>query len=166
VTPAGIVSALVSAVPSPERALASERPAPLGLEPSAVDAEEAPKPPPSEGPLSPVSLIAAALGRFREASGTSASAEAEAPAPEPHSPFEVARAVLDELAAHSGEAIVEAQAQGRLFSEFGAVIAEAYEFYRRRVGPGADPAPFRAALRELWNVDLDPTPGLSDSGGA
>lgn len=71
-------------------------------------------------------------------------------------PHNVARAVLDDLASHSGEAIAASQAQGHLFREFGAVIAEAYEFYRRRVGPGADPAPFRAALKERWGVDLEP----------
>jgi len=71
-------------------------------------------------------------------------------------PNNIARAVLDDLAAHSGEAISASQAKGHLFREFGPVIAEAYEFYRRRVGPGADPGPFRAALKERWGVDLEP----------
>ncbi len=76
--------------------------------------------------------------------------------PAPETPEAVARRVLDELAAHSGEAIAASRADGRLFKEFGAVIAEAYEFYRRRVGSNADPAAFRAALRERWGVDLEP----------
>jgi predicted Zn finger-like uncharacterized protein len=87
--------------------------------------------------------------------------DAAAPAGEarrgaPGTPAEVACAVLDELAAHSGEAIAKAQAEGRVFREFGPVIAEAFEFYRREVGPGADPAPFRAALKARWDVDLEP----------
>ena len=70
-------------------------------------------------------------------------------------PSTIANEVLEELAAHSGDAIAASRAQGRLFQEFGPVIAEAFEFYRRRVGPPADPAPFRAALRERWGVDLE-----------
>ncbi|MEO5617895.1 MAG: zinc-ribbon domain-containing protein [Candidatus Eisenbacteria bacterium] len=77
-------------------------------------------------------------------------------APDGGSPEDIARAVLDELDSHSGEAIAASRAEGRLFREFGAVIAEAFEFYRRRVGSHADPAPFRAALRDRWGVDLDP----------
>ena len=71
-------------------------------------------------------------------------------------PHTVARAVLDELSQHSGEAMAASRESGKLFREFGPVIAEAFEFYRRQVGPGADAAPFRAALREKWGVDLDP----------
>jgi len=71
-------------------------------------------------------------------------------------PAEVANAVLDELATHTGDALRTARAEGRLFKEFGPVIAEAFEFYRREVGPGADPAPFRTALRDKWGVDLEP----------
>jgi predicted Zn finger-like uncharacterized protein len=81
-------------------------------------------------------------------------------APSPPAPAEsadeIAHSVLGELAAHSGEAITAAQSQGRLFAEFGAVIAEAFEFYQRRLGSSADPAPFRIALREQWGVDLEP----------
>jgi predicted Zn finger-like uncharacterized protein len=77
-------------------------------------------------------------------------------APVIETPMTVARAVLDELAQHSGEAITASRDAGKLFREFGPVIAEAFEFYRRQVGPGADSAPFRAALREKWGVDLDP----------
>jgi hypothetical protein len=88
-------------------------------------------------------------------------------APEPHeapsaretageTPAAIARAVLDDLDSHSGEAIAASCAQGRLFREFGDVIAEAFEFYRRRVGTNADPAPFRAELRNRWGVDLEP----------
>jgi predicted Zn finger-like uncharacterized protein len=71
-------------------------------------------------------------------------------------PIEVARAVLDELATHSGDAIAASRDEGKVFREFGPVIAEAFEFYRRQLGPGADAAPFRTALRERWGVDLEP----------
>lgn len=119
--------------PTPEPALA---PAPVsegGTMPAAASRDEAP----SAVSTAPVPVAAPA-----------GVADSE-------SPMEVARAVLGELEAHSGEAIARAAAEGKLFTEFGAVIAEAYEFYRRRIGPGADPAPFRAALRELWGVDLE-----------
>jgi len=78
------------------------------------------------------------------------------PAEQPLSPDDVARAALDEIEAGSGEGVAEAWAQGHLFAEYGQAIAEAYETYRRRLGPGADPAAFRAALRERWGVDLEP----------
>ena len=79
-----------------------------------------------------------------------------APAAPVETPLTVARNVLDELAKHSEGAITASRDAGSLFREFGPVIAEAFEFYRRQVGPGADAAPFRAALREKWGVDLDP----------
>lgn len=66
----------------------------------------------------------------------------------------IARAVLAALAEHHGEAIEAASASGRLLSEFGPALFAAYDDYRRRVGKGAAAAPFRAALRERWNVDL------------
>ncbi len=90
------------------------------------------------------------------AAPTTAAAATDAPH-EPRTPLEVARAVLDELSTHSGEAIAKSRIDGKLFREFGPVIAEAFEFYRRQVGSGADPAPFRIALREKWGVDLDPS---------
>lgn len=66
----------------------------------------------------------------------------------------IARAVLAALAEHHGEAIEAAGAAGRLLSEFGPALFDAYDDYRRRVGKGAMAAPFRAALQERWNVDL------------
>jgi len=94
--------------------------------------------------------------RPRDAAGPSAEAVSIPREADHGSPAAVARAVLDDLCAHSGEAIAASQAEGRLFREFGDVIAEAYEFYRRRLGSNADPAPFRAALRERWGVELEP----------
>jgi hypothetical protein len=132
------------------------------VSPPEVVAAETPPAPPRVEPASVGAGFASALHRMREALGggaTTGTAET-APAPAPQTPSEssvdVARAVLGELAAHSGDAIAAAQAEGRLFAEFGAVITEAYEFYRRRIGSGARPEPFRAALRERWGVDLEP----------
>lgn len=101
--------------------------------------------------------VGAAAGPVHATIGEEAAATADAePAPVAETPFTVARNVLDELAKHSDGAITASRDAGRLFREFGPVIAEAFEFYRRQVGPGADAAPFRAALREKWGVDLDP----------
>ena len=68
----------------------------------------------------------------------------------------VARAVLEQLAVHEGEAIERARAERRLFAEFGPALMVAYETYRRRAGAGADPSAFRTALRERWGVELVP----------
>jgi predicted Zn finger-like uncharacterized protein len=68
----------------------------------------------------------------------------------------VARAVLDQLAVHEGEAIERARAERRFFAEFGPALMVAYETYRRRAGEGADPSAFRTALRERWGVELVP----------
>ena len=106
------------------------------------------------------SIAARAAAAARDEAATSEPAAARnaaaSAAPEANTPQAIARAVLDDLDSHSGEAISASRAQGKLFREFGPVIAEAFEFYRRRVGSNADPAPFRAALRERWGVDLEP----------
>jgi predicted Zn finger-like uncharacterized protein len=70
----------------------------------------------------------------------------------------IARMVLEEVALVSGRAIEDAAARGRVFAEHGPALLEAWDEYRRRVGKGADPAPFRAALRARWGIDL-PEPG-------
>jgi predicted Zn finger-like uncharacterized protein len=76
-----------------------------------------------------------------------------ATAPDPHV---IARAVLGDLAERSGDPLAEAGAQGRLFSEFGPALLGAFDEYRRRVGAGAQPGPFREALRERWGIELEP----------
>jgi predicted Zn finger-like uncharacterized protein len=68
----------------------------------------------------------------------------------------VARAVLDQLAVHEGEAIERAAAEHRFFTEFGPALMVAYETYCRHVGEDADPSAFRTALRERWGVELLP----------
>ncbi len=68
----------------------------------------------------------------------------------------IALAVLNELSARVGQALDQARLRGRLFSEFGAELMDAFDEYRRRAGQQAGTAPFRAALRERWGVDLVP----------
>ena len=77
------------------------------------------------------------------------------------SPEAVARALVDELAAHAGEAPREAFARGKLFSEWGPTLAALHEEYRRRVGEDASAAPLRAALFERWAIELA-GPGVED----
>jgi predicted Zn finger-like uncharacterized protein len=104
------------------------------------------------------------------AGGTAAAAAPPSPAPEPRdpaapppareapapTPATVATAVLDDLAARSGAELAAANAHGRLFAEFGPALIAAYDEYRRRVGPGADPGPFRDAMRQRWDIELTP----------
>ena len=76
--------------------------------------------------------------------------------PEAAGHLAIARAALEQLAVHEGEAIERAQAERRFFAEFGPALMVAYETYRRRAGAGADPSAFRTALRERWGVELVP----------
>lgn len=68
-------------------------------------------------------------------------------------PEEVARELLEALRAPGGEALSVSAAQGNLFAHHGPAIFEAFDEYRRRTA-NVGPAPFRAALRELWGVEL------------
>ncbi len=77
------------------------------------------------------------------------------------SPEAVARALVDELAAHAGEAPREAFARGKLFSEWGPALAALHEEYRHRAGERASAAPLRAALLERWGIELA-GPGVED----
>ena len=71
----------------------------------------------------------------------------------------VAAQVLDELAGRLGERLAEARAAGKVLSEFGPVMMDAYQEYRRRIGPRASAVVFREALRDRWNLDLGSGPG-------
>ena len=114
--------------------------------------EPAPGSPPPERPLEAVEEMPAVAATSPI---TTAAPEIGAePGVEGH--LAVARAVLDELAVHEGEAIERAQAGRRFFAEFGPALMVAYETYRRRAGAGADPSVFRTALRERWGVELVP----------
>jgi predicted Zn finger-like uncharacterized protein len=69
----------------------------------------------------------------------------------------IARMVLDEVLAHAGATLHDAQARGRAFAEHGPELMAAWDEYRRRAGKDADPVPFRDALRERWGIDLPGT---------
>jgi predicted Zn finger-like uncharacterized protein len=75
-------------------------------------------------------------------------------APAPPSPAEDAAAVIDELVAVLGDALVGARARGKVLSEHGPAIVDAYHEYRRRAGVRGAPGLFRIALRERCGVDL------------
>lgn len=68
----------------------------------------------------------------------------------------VARRVLEELMVRKGTAMADANARGRLLSEFGPELAAAFEQYRKESGGTGNPAPFREVLRERWGIDLTP----------
>ena len=114
--------------------------------------EPAPGSPPSEFPLEAVEETPAA-----GANPPATTAEPEAGAePGADGHLAVARAVLEQLAVHEGEAIERAKAGHRFFAEFGPALMVAYETYCRRAGAGASPGAFRTALRERWGVELVP----------
>jgi predicted Zn finger-like uncharacterized protein len=77
------------------------------------------------------------------------------PAPEPaEEAAAVAAAVLDALVATLGDALADARLRGKVLSEHGPAIMDAYQEYRRRAGVGASPDRFRAALKGRCGVDL------------
>ena len=123
-----------------------------GLPREPVPSATAPGSPPPEAPLDAVEEVpagAAAPPATTAEPGTETESEDERQ-------LAVARAVLDQLALHEGEAIERARAERRFFAEFGPALMVAYETYRRRAGEGADPSAFRTALRERWGVELVP----------
>ena len=70
----------------------------------------------------------------------------------------IAAELLDALVASLGEALDEARARGRVLSEHGPAILDAFAEYRRRAGPGDGAEAFREALRSRCGVDLTPRP--------
>jgi predicted Zn finger-like uncharacterized protein len=78
----------------------------------------------------------------------------DAPAAGPASPDEIAHEVVEGLAERHGEAIVAANASGKLFAECGPHIMGADDDYRRRAGSAAGAGPFRSALRLKLGIEL------------
>jgi predicted Zn finger-like uncharacterized protein len=99
---------------------------------------------------SPVPPLAQSGAEPRESAGpvTTAAATSEDPA-------RVAAEVLDALTGVLGVSLERSRAEGRVLSQHGPAIFEAFDEYRRRTG-SADPAPFREALRERCGLDLSP----------
>jgi predicted Zn finger-like uncharacterized protein len=73
----------------------------------------------------------------------------------------IARRVIEELASRKGPAMADANARGRLLSEFGPELVAAFEEFKKECGGTGNAAPFRDALRERWGIDL--TPPASES---
>ncbi len=113
--------------------------------------------------VAPDGRLLAAAPPAESAPGVRAQVEPPPNSPPPApGPLAAARAVLDELAAREGGALERARDERRLFAAYGPALMEAYEAYRRRAGHGADPAAFRAALRERWGVELLPLAPLEE----
>ena len=92
-----------------------------------------------------------------EVAGTAPPEAARANAtPEKALPETVAREVLEAVARRAGTDLSAAAAAGHLFAQYGPQIFAAFDEYRKRAG-AAGSAPFRAALRGLWGVDLPET---------
>jgi predicted Zn finger-like uncharacterized protein len=118
-----------------------------------VPAPAAPAPPASglrETPRRPSIAAADAAAPARPASPAAPTPAAPATA---RSAQEIARELLEALGGRSGGRLSAAVAEGNLFSKHGPEIFAAYDEYRRRA-PQVGAAPFRAALRELWGVEL------------
>ena len=71
-------------------------------------------------------------------------------------PTAIAAAILDALVATLGDALADARRRGRVLSEHGPAIMDAYAEYCRRAGAGAPPQPFRDALKGRCGIDLMP----------
>jgi predicted Zn finger-like uncharacterized protein len=92
----------------------------------------------------------------KEAGAPEAAAAASSGPAGASDPSAVARRVLDELAARKGPAMADANARGKLLSEFGTDLAAAFDEFRKASAGSGNPAPFRDALRERWGLDLTP----------
>jgi hypothetical protein len=72
----------------------------------------------------------------------------------PEEPAAIAGAVLGVLADFLGPALARSRARGTVLSDHGPAIIAVWDEYRRRAGPDAPSAVFRAALRDRCGVDL------------
>ncbi len=69
-------------------------------------------------------------------------------------PALVARLAVEELVNAGSAALLEAYDQAALFARFGPAIAVAWQHCLDRLGAGADPSLFRAALKARLGIDL------------
>jgi predicted Zn finger-like uncharacterized protein len=113
-----------------------------------VDAYPRPEP----DALSPSSTAPAPSARHERA--PAAAAPVAAPAPTPPSAAEVAAGVVDEMVAKVGGAFADARARGKVLSEHGPAIVDAYRTYRERAGDRGAPGVFRVVLKERCGIDL------------
>jgi predicted Zn finger-like uncharacterized protein len=75
--------------------------------------------------------------------------------PAPGEADALASEILDRRASDAAH-VAQALRTGRLFSEAGVALLEAWDEYRSRAGDHADAAVFRDALFRRWNVALAP----------
>ncbi len=118
-----------------------------GTRTPATGAERGARPTPVAG--SPAAATAASSASHEVARGDTPAAE----------PAVVAGAVLDVLADFLGEALTRSRARGTVLSDHGPSIIAVWEEYRRRAGPDAPSAIFRAALRDRCGLDLSSANG-------
>jgi len=76
-------------------------------------------------------------------------------APATMPPDYVAAEVLQALGARA-PLLSDAHARGRLFVECGEALLDAFDEYRRRVGPKASAGVFRDVLRQRFRIELVP----------
>lgn len=69
---------------------------------------------------------------------------------------QLARVVLDDLAAREGAALEAAARERRLFADHGPAIMAAWDEFRRRAGAHAPSRAFREELRARFGVELFP----------
>jgi predicted Zn finger-like uncharacterized protein len=119
---------------------------PPGPAPAAATASDARPLAPASERASAAALEAPAIRTDGTAHDLDASAQA----------VEAAALLLDELSSRLGERLEQAVSQGRVLSEFGPSVMDAYAEYRRRLGAQASAAAFREALRLRWSLDLNP----------
>jgi predicted Zn finger-like uncharacterized protein len=162
VNPAGDVS--VPAIASSPDAAPE---APVSPRRVAASATPPPAPPPALAPSTTAQPPAIASPRAMPAAPAPSTAPAAAPdvarGTEPETPrageatpIEIARRIVAQLHESHGREIESAVARGRVFSEHGVRIVDAFDSYRRAVGKGAVAGPFREALYERWGIDLTP----------
>ena len=84
-----------------------------------------------------------------------AAAATSAPAEETDPSRALARRVLDELVARKGTGMKDANARGKLLSEFGPDLIAAFDEFRKESGAG-NFAPFREELLARFGIDLRP----------
>jgi predicted Zn finger-like uncharacterized protein len=118
-----------------------------------VPAPAAPAPPAGGLRETPRRPSLAAAGAAAPAPPATAAPPAPAAPATAASAQEIARELLEAMSGRDGERLSAAVAEGSLFSKHGPEIFAAYDEFRRRA-PQVGAAPFRAALRELWGVEL------------
>ena len=152
-TRTGAAAQVPAAAQAPAHAPAAARTAaPATASAAASVAEPAAKPARKPTPQrSPATQVTPAT---QSSAARAPAAAAVAPAEE-DSARAIARRVLDELVARKGTAMKDANARGRLLSEFGPDLIAAFDAFRKESGL-VSPAQFRDELLGRFGIDLRP----------